>query len=129
MISRIIEGEVSVVSRNRRLRLIILALLDTVTCSLSSVNTANIEERSTFKLLDSRNKLDFILKVIVIVLVYLKVFVLQLVWKGTARVGVGLKKIVTSDGFTMTYIVARYSPPGNIDGLYADNVKPLQTTL
>ncbi|KAJ7382012.1 hypothetical protein OS493_037714 [Desmophyllum pertusum] len=46
----------------------------------------------------------------------------QVVWKAATHVGVGLKKIVNSDGYTETYVVARYSPPGNVWGQFADNV-------
>ncbi|KAJ7377240.1 hypothetical protein OS493_030051 [Desmophyllum pertusum] len=46
----------------------------------------------------------------------------QVVWKATIHVGVGLKKIVNSDGDTETYVVARYSPPGNVNGQLGDNV-------
>ncbi|KAJ7377239.1 hypothetical protein OS493_030050 [Desmophyllum pertusum] len=46
----------------------------------------------------------------------------QVVWKATTHVGVGLKKIVNSDGKTETYVVARYSPPGNVNGQLGDNV-------
>jgi len=45
----------------------------------------------------------------------------QIVWKGTRKVGVALatKK---AGGWTETYIVARYSPQGNILGHFAANV-------
>jgi len=45
----------------------------------------------------------------------------QIVWKGTRKVGVALatKK---ADGWTETYIVARYHPRGNILGHFAANV-------
>ncbi|XP_078362816.1 ectin-like [Oculina patagonica] len=48
----------------------------------------------------------------------------QVIWKGTTRVGAALKKIVNSQGYTETYIVARYSPQGNIIGQFDANVKP-----
>ncbi|XP_078362815.1 ectin-like [Oculina patagonica] len=48
----------------------------------------------------------------------------QVVWKGTTHVGAGLKKMVDSNGYTNTYIVARYSPQGNIIGQFGANVKP-----
>ncbi len=49
---------------------------------------------------------------------------MQVVWKGTTHVGAGLKKMVDSNGYTNTYIVARYSPQGNIIGQFGLNVKP-----
>ncbi|XP_078362813.1 ectin-like isoform X2 [Oculina patagonica] len=50
----------------------------------------------------------------------------QMVWKGTTHVGVGLKTKVNSEGYTETFIVARYYPKGNIIGQFAENVKPLE---
>ena len=48
---------------------------------------------------------------------------MQVVWRGTTHVGVALTKIMNSDGYIQTYIVARYSPPGNSDN-YSENVAP-----
>jgi len=48
----------------------------------------------------------------------------QVVWKGTTHVGAALVKKVNSKGYTETYIVARYSPPGNFRGQFANNVMP-----
>ena len=48
-------------------------------------------------------------------------FLLQVVWKATKRVGVGIA--VIKRGFlTKTYIVARYSPPGNYQGQFKQQV-------
>lgn len=48
---------------------------------------------------------------------------IQIVWKATKRVGVALATKRDKDGYIDTYIVARFSPPGNILGQFADNVK------
>lgn len=48
---------------------------------------------------------------------------MQIVWRGTTHVGVALTKTVDSYGYIVTYIVARYSPPGNSDN-YSENVAP-----
>lgn len=48
----------------------------------------------------------------------------QVVWKATNKVGAALAKKVNSKGITETYIVARYSPPGNYLGQFASNVMP-----
>ena len=47
----------------------------------------------------------------------------QVVWKDTKRVGVAMATKKDEYGFTVTYIVARFSPQGNIDGQFAENVK------
>nr|VFU02981.1 mRNA [Oulactis sp. MM-2018] len=47
----------------------------------------------------------------------------QVVWKATTHVGVGIAA-VTSGGFTSTYVVARYTPAGNLQGAFAANVLP-----
>ncbi|KAK3728242.1 hypothetical protein QZH41_019615 [Actinostola sp. cb2023] len=41
----------------------------------------------------------------------------QVVWKSTKRLGVGIAKYAGN-----TYVVARYSPPGNVFGQYSLNV-------
>lgn len=43
----------------------------------------------------------------------------QLVWKNTQRVGAGIA--YTSDR-KKVYVVAQYSPPGNYQGQYQQNV-------
>ncbi|XP_031565022.1 protein PRY1-like [Actinia tenebrosa] len=50
----------------------------------------------------------------------------QVVWKSTTKVGVGIAA-VTRNGFTYTFVVARYSPPGNMNmpGYFAANVPRL----
>lgn len=45
----------------------------------------------------------------------------QVVWKATKQVGCGLAQC--SDG---ALLVCNYSPPGNLEGAYADNVPPPQ---
>jgi len=45
----------------------------------------------------------------------------QLVWKGSKKLGIGIG--YTSDR-RKSYIVARYSPPGNYGGQYQQNVSP-----
>ena len=50
----------------------------------------------------------------------------QLVWKSSQKLGMGIK-VVKSGGWVYTYIVARYSPGGNVGGQYAANVMPLKT--
>jgi len=45
----------------------------------------------------------------------------QIVWKSTKKLGVGIASV--KHGFwTTTYIVARYSPPGNYDGRFKQQV-------
>jgi len=51
-------------------------------------------------------------------------FWLQVVWKATTQVGAALVKKVDSKGFTITYVVARYSPRGNYRGHFQANVMP-----
>ncbi|KAJ7382007.1 sterol-binding protein [Desmophyllum pertusum] len=50
----------------------------------------------------------------------------QVVWKGTTNVGVGIasKKLTSGDyvGMYETYVVARFTPPGNYQGEFAENV-------
>jgi hypothetical protein len=45
----------------------------------------------------------------------------QVVWKGSQKVGVGFA--ITGDGKTL-YVVAQYSPPGNYQGQFGQNVLP-----
>ena len=47
----------------------------------------------------------------------------QLVWKATKLLGVGYK-IVTDKSMYKIYVVAQYSPEGNVEGLYSENVFP-----
>lgn len=47
----------------------------------------------------------------------------QVVWRATTAVGVALAANKSEDGWIETYIVARYSPQGNIRGRFAENVK------
>lgn len=47
----------------------------------------------------------------------------QVVWKATTAVGVALAANKSEDGWIETYIVARYSPQGNIRGRFAENVE------
>ena len=47
--------------------------------------------------------------------------VLQVVWKGTTRVGAAVATRKDKDS-TNTYVVARYYPPGNVIGQFAQNV-------
>lgn len=49
----------------------------------------------------------------------------QVVWKSTTEVGCGVAKIVLGF-FTLTFVVCRYSPAGNVSGQYGDNVKALK---
>ena len=49
-------------------------------------------------------------------------FTLQVVWKGTTKVGVALAHKRRSDGMIESFIVARYFPPGNIRGYFTKNV-------
>jgi hypothetical protein len=46
----------------------------------------------------------------------------QLVWKATTRIGAARAFGQGAGGFYETYIVAEFSPPGNYQGQYADNV-------
>jgi hypothetical protein len=45
----------------------------------------------------------------------------QVVWKGSQKLGVGFA--ITGDGKTL-YVVAQYSPPGNYQGQFGQNVLP-----
>ncbi len=45
----------------------------------------------------------------------------QLVWKNRERVGVG---IAYNSDRTEVYVVAQYSPAGNYEGQYEENVLP-----
>jgi hypothetical protein len=45
----------------------------------------------------------------------------QVVWKGSQKVGVGFA--ITGDGKSL-YVVAQYSPPGNYQGQFGQNVLP-----
>jgi len=49
----------------------------------------------------------------------------QVVWKGSTKVGCGVAT-VESGGMKKTYIVGRYSPPGNYGGQFTSNVMPLK---
>jgi len=51
----------------------------------------------------------------------------QVVWKGTKAVGVGIATTSRPDakGFYKSYVVARYSPPGNYEGRFESNVGKL----
>ena len=51
-------------------------------------------------------------------------FVFQVVWKGTKKVGVGIATTSSpnGDGYYESYVVARYSPPGNYEGEFKSNV-------
>ena len=46
----------------------------------------------------------------------------QLVWKGTKRLGIG-KAVGKYRGFDCNFIVARYSPPGNVLFQFQANVQ------
>ncbi len=49
----------------------------------------------------------------------------QLIWKGTKQLGVGYTIVKGGSGYIM-YVVAKYSPAGNVKGLYSENVLPLK---
>lgn len=52
----------------------------------------------------------------------------QVVWKSTKKLGVGIASV--KHGFwTTTYIVARYSPPGNYNGRFKQEVGDSVTAL
>lgn len=57
----------------------------------------------------------------------INVLISQVVWKGTTSVGVGVatSSQPDADDFYTSFVVARYSPPGNYEGQFSDNVKPL----
>jgi len=46
------------------------------------------------------------------------------VWRSTTHVGVGKATVTSPNGYIETYIVARFSPPGNYVGEYTSEVKP-----
>ncbi len=46
----------------------------------------------------------------------------QVVWKNTAKIGAG---IAYNGDRTKAYVVAQYTPPGNYEGQYQENVLPL----
>jgi len=48
----------------------------------------------------------------------------QLVWRGSKELGIGTAQSKSGNFF----LVARYSPPGNIDGLFQDNVPDAKET-
>ncbi|KII73861.1 Golgi-associated plant pathogenesis-related protein 1 [Thelohanellus kitauei] len=48
----------------------------------------------------------------------------QLIWDGTRKLG--LAKCLGADGYF--YVVARYYPPGNFQGRFKENVKPIKIT-
>jgi hypothetical protein len=53
----------------------------------------------------------------------------QAVWNKSTKVGCGVATRVQAQGgftFTTSYVVARYDPPGNMEGQFVDNVKPLK---
>jgi len=47
----------------------------------------------------------------------------QVVWSSSKKLGVGVSK-TKSNGMTKVYVVARYTPGGNMRGDYEKNVKP-----
>eukprot|EP00746_Dinoflagellata_sp_MGD_P165118 gnl/MRDRNA2_/MRDRNA2_94205_c0_seq1.p1 gnl/MRDRNA2_/MRDRNA2_94205_c0~~gnl/MRDRNA2_/MRDRNA2_94205_c0_seq1.p1 ORF type:complete len:200 (+),score=52.60 gnl/MRDRNA2_/MRDRNA2_94205_c0_seq1:100-699(+) len=49
----------------------------------------------------------------------------QLVWKGSTKVGMA-KVVGESDGMTAIWIAANYSPAGNMQGDFEDNVEPAE---
>eukprot|EP00747_Dinoflagellata_sp_TGD_P162164 gnl/TRDRNA2_/TRDRNA2_179469_c0_seq1.p1 gnl/TRDRNA2_/TRDRNA2_179469_c0~~gnl/TRDRNA2_/TRDRNA2_179469_c0_seq1.p1 ORF type:complete len:194 (-),score=39.88 gnl/TRDRNA2_/TRDRNA2_179469_c0_seq1:459-1040(-) len=49
----------------------------------------------------------------------------QLVWKGTTKVGMA-KVVGESQGMTANWIAANYSPAGNMQGDFEDNVEPAE---
>ncbi len=49
----------------------------------------------------------------------------QLVWKSSAQLGCGVaqgKKVLNSTNFNAYYVVCRYNPAGNVQGLFPQNV-------
>jgi uncharacterized protein YkwD len=46
----------------------------------------------------------------------------QVVWKGSTQVGFGAAQVTGSDGSITVYVVCQYTPPGNMQGAFADNV-------
>ena len=52
----------------------------------------------------------------------------QMVWRGSQKLGVGIAASeADADGMIKTYIVARYSPGGNVAGAYGSNVGGLKS--
>ena len=47
---------------------------------------------------------------------------LQVVWKSSTKLGCGKAVVDRLDGSTETYMVARYSPPGNMAGTFTTYV-------
>ena len=48
----------------------------------------------------------------------------QIVWKGTTKLGIAKASTTTKkNGFYATYVVAQYSPAGNVRGRYRANVQ------
>jgi len=47
----------------------------------------------------------------------------QVVWDGSTELGIARAQGM-KDGWYTTYVVARYGPPGNMQGDFPDNVKP-----
>lgn len=45
----------------------------------------------------------------------------QVVWKGSRKMGIGL---ATNPSTQSTFVVARYLPPGNYQGMFPQNVGP-----
>ena len=52
----------------------------------------------------------------------------QAVWRTTAKVGVALASKRQDDGFMRTYVVARYSPPGNYNSQFGNQVGDLKVS-
>jgi len=50
----------------------------------------------------------------------------QMVWKGSTSVGFGVAFKKVGMGNYKSIVVARFSPPGNMRGAYAQNVMPLK---
>ena len=47
----------------------------------------------------------------------------QVVWDGSTELGIARAQGM-KDGWKSTWVVARYGPPGNMQGDFPDNVKP-----
>ena len=52
-----------------------------------------------------------------------------MVWKATTQVGAGLAIKKNSKGRTVTYVVARYTPPGNYLGQFGRHVMPTKNEV
>ena len=63
-----------------------------------------------------KQALDYDLTLTVLLLNFER-FYWQVVWKGTTKLGCAIQKRGRE-----TYVVARYSPPGNVIGTFAKNV-------